>query len=289
MSDRRTTPFSGRVALSSVAGAVDAERVTDGWAATMRDDAFLCAAPGGRRDRQLLFGDPVTGIERRGRWTYLRSDKDGYCGWLPEPSVGPPVGTTHRVTARTTWAYPAPDMKTEALLPLHLNARVRVTGTDGRWSEIALPAGHPRERAFMPAAHLSDRPDTDPVAVARRFLGTPYVWGGNTGFGLDCSGLVQAALLACGVDCPGDSDQQAAAVGAPLDDDAPLSPGDLLFWRGHVAMVADADRLIHANAHAMAVTLEDINACITRIAAQGEGPVTARRRPAFHPAGNTPG
>ncbi len=117
----------------------------------------------------------------------------------------------------------------------------------------------------------------DPVAVAEMFLGTPYLWGGNSRDGIDCSGLVQAALLACGRDCPGDSDQQ-AGIGTELAEGDALRRGDLVFWKGHVAMVVDGDRLIHANGHSMSVAHEGIAACIERIAAAGGGPVTARRR-----------
>ena len=119
--------------------------------------------------------------------------------------------------------------------------------------------------------------EADPVAVACRFLGTPYVWGGNTGWGIDCSGLVQAALLACGIACPGDSDLQQAAFAEP-GRDGRLEPGELVFWSGHVAMAMDADRLIHANAHDMAVAIEPALAAVARIEAAGDGPVTGRGR-----------
>jgi cell wall-associated NlpC family hydrolase len=132
----------------------------------------------------------------------------------------------------------------------------------------------------VPEAHLRplDTPETDPVAVLKRFIGTPYVWAGNTGFGIDCSGLVQAALLACGQPCPGDSDLQEQALGRPLAAGEPLERGDLIFWKGHVAMAVDEATLIHANAHAMAVAYEGAATAIARIEAQGGGQTTSRRR-----------
>jgi cell wall-associated NlpC family hydrolase len=129
----------------------------------------------------------------------------------------------------------------------------------------------------MPAAHLApvDTFESDPAAVAGMFLGTPYLWGGNTAFGVDCSGLVQAAFTACGLPCPADSDMQ-MSLGSEVT--GALRRGDLLFWKGHVAIVVDEARLIHANAHHMAVAFEGIDAAIARIEAQGDGPVLSRRR-----------
>src|SRR5690606_8038694 len=151
---------------------------------------------------------------------------------------------THRVCVRSTWLCPAPTVRQPAMADLHFGSRVRASGeTEGGWSRVSV-AG---TEGWLPACHLKPAASTeaDPVAVARLFLGTPYVWAGNTGFGIDCSGLVQAALLACGIPCPGDSDLQEAAVGRALDEGEPDQPGDLYFWKGHVAMVADPSTLIH--------------------------------------------
>jgi cell wall-associated NlpC family hydrolase len=155
---------------------------------------------------------------------------------------------------------------------LSFGARLTVLAEAGRFAET--PEG------FVPLVHLlpADSVMTDPVAVAEMFLGTPYLWGGNSRAGIDCSGLVQAALLACAIPCPGDSDLQARTVGTELAPDAPSHRGDLIFWKGHVAMVADSHRLIHANGHAMATVHEPMAAALDRIAATGT-PVLTRRRP----------
>jgi cell wall-associated NlpC family hydrolase len=131
---------------------------------------------------------------------------------------------------------------------------------------------------YLPARHLAplDRVEPDFVAVAERFLGTPYLWGGKTNNGVDCSGLVQVALAACGMPCPRDSDMQERALGAPVAL-ADSRRGDLLFWKGHVAIVRDAATLLHANAFHMMVAVEPIAEALARIEAAGS-PVTSVKR-----------
>jgi cell wall-associated NlpC family hydrolase len=231
----------------------------------------LCRAPNGPRDRQLLMGEAVTVRGHRDGWAEVTAQRDGYPGFVPDAAL---TGgrMTHWVCARATHLYPAPDFKSRERAMLSLGARLEVRAETDRFAKT--PHG------FAPRAHLAplDVPETDPVAVAERLLGTPYLWGGNSALGIDCSGLVQVACLACALPCPGDSAEQEAALGLPLSEDAPLQRGDLLFWRGHVAWVVDPDTLIHANAHHMAVAYEPLPDAIARIEAQGDGPVTARKR-----------
>lgn len=271
MSDRRLTPANGRVAAAHLRGQVAAARYVQGEAAEVAAPvADLLAAPEGARDRQLLLGEAVTVYERRGGWAFVQAAKDGYTGYVAEAALGPPGMPTHRVAARATHLYPAPEMKTRERMGLSHGVRLEVTGEAGRFVETPL--------GFVPRVHVAplETPEADPVAVAERFLGAPYLWGGNAAFGIDCSGLVQAALTACAIACPGDTDMQ-EGLGAPAA--GPPRRGDLLFWTGHVALVRDGETLIHANAHHMAVTIEAIAAVTARIAAAGEGPVTAHRRP----------
>ena len=272
--DRRLTPFSGRIALAALRGEIAAEAFTEGEAAAIATPlADLLTQPGGARDRQLLMGDAVTVIDRRDGHAFVQAEKDGYCGWLAEAALGPPITPSHWVAARASHLYIAPKVQAPDIAALPFGARLTVTATSGSFAQVT--------GGFVPLAHLramGDRP-TDPVGVAESFLGAPYLWGGNSAAGLDCSGLVQSAFLACGLPCPGDSDLQ-QSVGQPLPKSAPHRRGDLIFWKGHVALVSDPQTLIHANGHSMTVTYEPITACIQRIESQGGGPVTARRRPA---------
>ncbi len=269
--DRRLTPANGRAALESLRGTVAAPRYVPGEAACVATPlADLCRAPDGPRDRQVLFGDAVTVIDRDAGWAFVQAAKDGYCGYLPETALGAARAATHWVSAPSSHLYPEARVQAHQTAALPFGARLTVTGTQGAFAET--PEG------FVPLAHLrpADAPMTDPVAVAALFLGTPYLWGGNSRAGIDCSGLVQAALLACGLPCPGDSDLQ-AGLGTELPEGADLRAGDLLFWKGHAAMVADPLRILHATGHAMATVYEDTGAAIARIALAGF-PVLARRR-----------
>lgn len=275
MTDRRLTPFSGRIAHGSLRGAVAAERFVDGEPARIAAAlADLCPVPGGARDRQVLFGDPVLVIDRQGGHAFVQAGKDGYCGWLPAAAVGPDRAPTHRVRARATHLYPEPRVQAPETLALPFGARLTVTAMSGAWAET--PGG------FLPAAHLAAWGDwaDDPVTAAETLLGTPYLWGGNSGAGIDCSGLVQAAFHAAGRAMPADSDQQ-ARVGEAVEGD--LHRGDLVFWKGHVALVAGPDTILHATAHGMTTLVEPLSAATARIAASGGGPVTARRRTAALP------
>jgi cell wall-associated NlpC family hydrolase len=273
VTDRRLTPANGRAALASLRGVVDAPRYAAGEAARVSVPlADLNRAPDGSRDRQLLLGDAVTVIDRDQGVAFVQAAKDGYCGYVPETALGAAQVATHRVIAPATHLYPQPKVQAHELCALSFGSLLTVTGTAERFAETA--------DGFVPFQHLRVLADPlpDPVAAATLFLGTPYLWGGNSRAGIDCSGLVQAALLACGKDCPGDSDLQARSVGQALHPDEALLPGDLIFWTGHVAMVADAGRIIHATGHRMAVVFEDTEAAIARIAATGQL-VLARRRP----------
>lgn len=276
--DRRITPFSGRVALESLRGQVEAASFTAGRPALVAVPlADLLARPDGPRDRQVLMGDAVTVIDSDGGFVFVQAAKDGYCGWLSATALeeGAPA-PTHWVSAPASHLYPEPLVQAREIAALTLGARLTVQetglGKQGRFARTT--------RGFVPMRHLRAIGDwaEDPVSVAEAFLGTPYLWGGNSRAGIDCSGLAQAAMLAAGRPCPGDADLQERA-GTALPEGAPLRRGDMIFWAGHVALVVDGTRLIHANGSTMSVAHEGTEACIARIKAEGGGPVTRINRP----------
>lgn len=273
MTDPRRHPANGRVAAERLRGQVAAARFTAGDLRRITVPvADLLRAPEGARDRQLLLGEAVTVYETHAGWAFVEAARDGYVGYLPEDRLGDLPTPTHRVTARATHLYPDPDFKHRETAGLSHGSLLTVTGEDGRFARTPL--------GFVPSAHLSPIGvlASDPVAVAETFLGAPYLWGGNTSFGIDCSGLVQMACLACGIACPGDSDMQEAELGTPLPEAAALQRGDLLFWASHVAWVSDPETLLHANVFRMAVAFEPLQDALSRIEAQGDGPVTSIKR-----------
>jgi len=256
MSDPRVTPDQSVVQFQKPA------RVTDAI-------VNLARAPDGPRDRQLIYGNTVSHLATVSGWAYVQSAKDGYCGYVPLGAIGKPATPTHWVTAPSSTTYQEADLKSPDRGQLTFASQLQVMSVQNDFAQTEL--------GFVPMVHLSPCHDhfADPCEIAAFFLGTPYLWGGNSRWGIDCSGLIQAAFLACGQPCPGDSDQQ-MSLGAPAK--PPYRRNDLLFWKGHVALVCDPATMIHANAHTMAVNLEPIKDAIPRIANSGDGPVTAHRR-----------
>ncbi len=236
------------------------------------------------RISELLYGEGFR-IERRdGDWAWGHCDHDGYAGWLPAAALAPPEPkATHRVAALRALLYPAPDLRAPPADAVSLGARVAVVGPavdgfvpldDGRWiAAVALAA--------------LDVLAPDPAATALRFLGVPYLWGGRSSLGVDCSGLVQVALAAAGIAVPRDSGPQSRSdaagrlIAGPTDDDPAmlgLRRNDLVFFPGHVGLMADAEMLVHANATRMAVSLDPLAEVVARVrAASGRGIVAARR------------
>ena len=284
--DCRTTFANGHVAHSSLKGQVDVPEFSDGtWKQIVAPKVPLLDAPNGARDREALLGETVLELESRDGMSFVCLQRDGYVGYISSNYLAsPPWIATHYVSAIRTYAKETASFKSyEPVYDLAFGSRVSVTDTSGAWSEVVFRTTNAPDRGipyFLPTQHLTafDTRHTDAAAVAELFLGTPYLWGGNSSFGIDCSGLVQAALHACGTPCPGDSDLQEAAF---PEASGPYRRGDLLFWKGHVAMVTDPETIIHVNAHHMAVALEPIAGAIARIQSQGDGPVTSHKRPNY--------
>jgi cell wall-associated NlpC family hydrolase len=279
MDDPRLTPARPDLAAKYLQGKVKAERFVEGEAFEIADPlAPLRERPSAEATllTQALKGERVTIYDHNGEgfaWGQLNGD--GYVGWLPDRALTKPAATpTHKVTAIRTFAFPGPSIKLPPAETLVLGALVAVIREDG-------PFAVTREGWYLPRQHLDhiDRFVEDFVAVAERFVGTPYLWGGKSSFGIDCSGLVQVALNTAGTGCPRDSDMQQDGLGRPLGlkEFNQLRRGDLMFWKGHVAIVRDANTIVHANAHHMATAIENTGDAIARIKAAGSE-ITAIKR-----------
>src|ERR1700685_562802 len=276
--DPRVTPTRADLAAKHLEGKVKAARYVEGRVyEVIEPQAPLRREP--RPDAPLeteaLKGERVTIYDSNGEgWAWGQLAADGYVGWLPDNALAPPdAAPTHKVTALRTLAFPGPSIKLPPLEALPLGARLAVARSEDRMAVT-------QSGAYVPSVHLAplDWNETDFIAVAERFLGTPYLWGGKTALGLDCSGLVQVALTACGVACPRDSDMQEQALGTPVSaDPSTLKRGDLIFWKGHVAMVREQGSLIHANAYHMAVAIEPIAEAVARIRNAGSKITSIRR------------
>lgn len=250
MKDLRTTPMR------------DGLEVTGGSAHTIaRGRAALRAAPShdAVQDDELLFGEPIMVFETKDGWSWCQSGIDGYVGYVHDIALCEPVAADHRVTVLSTPMLSGSDIKHASRDLLPFNARVKVLAIVNGYASI-------ENGGYVFAGHLAplERLALDWVATAERFVGAPYVWGGKTHVGMDCSGLVQTALAGSGIAAPRDTDMQERELGNDCSSSR-RRRGDIVFWPGHVGIMLDAERLLHANSFHMQVEIEPLSAALARI------------------------
>jgi cell wall-associated NlpC family hydrolase len=273
--DYRVTPARADLAAASLLGKVEAPRFVEGAARRVA----AASAPLRRHpaadaplETEALHGEATTVYDEADGWSWAQLTRDSYVGYLPSATLAGWIQETHQVAALRTHAYPGPSIKRSPVHAISLGARLRIERIDGDFA-IAADGLHYFARHLAPIGEF----ESDFVAVAERFLEAPYLWGGRTSEGVDCSGLVQTALTAAGVAAPRDSDML-AGLGAAVARDATLRRGDLIFWKGHVGVMRDPDTLLHANGWHMKVVIEPLREAQQRIATSGGGPITSIRR-----------
>ncbi len=273
--DKRVNAYRDDLADVRLEGRVTAKRFTEGTLAQVLPSVLpMRKGPAPERERinEALHGEHVRvfdwgSADQRG-WAWIQLERDGYVGYAPASSLTTTIAeTTHRITAPATWSYAAPDIKSPALMHFSLGCEVAVRRADETFAELV-------SGSFVIARHLLEKTRTasDFVEMAERFIGTPYLWGGRSRLGLDCSGLLQLSLEAAGIAAPRDSDMQREALGTDLlipADLEGLDRGDLVFWPGHVGIMVDGVMLLHANAHHMAVVIEPLPNAAGRIRKAG--------------------
>jgi cell wall-associated NlpC family hydrolase len=281
--DRRSYAYRADLADRRLEHQVEAERYTEGTQAEVIlpvADVRPRPDPGCSIDTQALYGEALTVFDIAGGWAWVQLAADGYVGYVRQEAIKEGASqATHVVAVPRSFVYPGPDLRFPHLMTLSMGSRVRITGAA---ETRATPYALLEDGSAIIAAHLrpvGELSAEDAVSVAARFLHTPYLWGGRSGLGIDCSGLVQMALAMTGKPAPRDSDQQAANLGIIIDPGKDgLRRGDLVFWKGHVGFIEDAQTLLHASGGTMSVTREPLQAAIDRIA-KLYGLPTCYRRP----------
>jgi len=279
--DPRTHPFRDDIAAETLRDTVSAERyVSATRKRVVPGSAPLRRAPRDTAplDTELLSGELVDVYEDKDGWSWLQAVTDDYVGYARSAFLGAPVGPpTHILAALRSYVFPIPDLKVPPIDMLSMNSALNVCGQDGAYSELT-------GGGWVYSRHLAPVGDFEPdhTATASRFLGTPYLWGGKTSIGLDCSGLIQLSLARCGLAVPRDTDMQETAIGEPVafnGDEAVLERGDLVYWPGHIGIWIDPGRFVHANATDMMVAIAPLHEVAAHIEKATGDKVRTVRRP----------
>jgi cell wall-associated NlpC family hydrolase len=281
--DPRRNVFRPDLAAESLYGKVSAPRYAEATSAQVVRASVplrLRPSPTCGFETEALFGETVDVYDIRDGWAWVQLTRDRYVGYVPADSLSEDIDpTTHRVRSLGTFVYPVPDIKSPPIMHLSLNSELCIASADERF--MMLKGG-----GFVVTRHVAERGRRAPdfVELAERFIGTPYLWGGRTRLGIDCSGLVQVTLEAAGIAAPRDTDMQQAELGTEVaipDVLDGMQRGDLIYWKGHVGIMADSVTLVHANAHHMQVAAETLPEAIERIAKLGAEIAAVKRLPAL--------
>ena len=277
--DPRLNAYRPDLAASALRGRVESARFVEGRPARVAGSlADLRRRPeaGAPLDTQLLFGEAVTVYDEAGGWAWVQNAADGYVGYVEAERLaeaGPGDPPRHYLKVLRSFVYPEPDLKTPPLLAVSFMSPLQVVGTRERYSEIALPDGG---RGWVYTAHFAEAGETAPdfVATAHMFLGVPYLWGGRSSLGLDCSALIQLCLARAGLACPRDTYVQETGLGEAVAGpagEARLRRGDLVFFPGHVAIALNETEVLHSNAGAMLTVIEPLADLVRRVEAESGG------------------
>jgi hypothetical protein len=287
--DPRRHAYREDLAAEGLRGTVKARKYSPGWDRQVIYPATpLRARPDARENwtTEVLYGERVRVYDENKDWAWVQLAADGYVGYIRASALSPQVNAgTHRVRVLGTFLYATADVKAAPLMPLSMNALLAIAETGPGFARLI-------DGTFVPTRHIAEanRFVADFVTAAERFVGVPYLWGGRTRFGVDCSGLLQTALQAAGRDCPRDSDMQEAELGQSLEGNnvlEGLERGDLVFWKSHVGIMTDGFMLLHANAHHMAAIVEPVRSAVERIARAGL-PISSVKRLRPAAAASTP-
>ena len=277
--DKRTTPIRGDLADISLAGklfaphyAVPMLRTGIAPVTEIHAEPHATAMP----VSALMHGEEFAVLDVAGDWAWGYCLHDNYLGYLRFAELGADFDATHIVSAPATLVVAAPSTKAPVVARYPMGAQLACGEPSACGTYLAC------ENGFVPAAHVSEIGDVaaSPADLAERLVGTPYSWGGRSGDAIDCSGLVQLVFGLKGILAPRDADMQQAEFGDELPEDAALVRGDLVFFPGHVGIMADAEQIIHANGTAMAVSVESLADAAARFA-EHDQPIVARKRVAM--------
>ena len=258
--DPRLTPANQNIACSSLRGQIEHTNFVEGQNYQVNVPFVdLLGAPVGERNRQLIYGSKVKYFGKTDGWAFIQNTYDDYVGYVPQETINLETNKTHIVSAPLSHVFSEPNIKAKNIETLPLAAKVSAKTVENGFLEIEL--------GWIPVRQVKLKTEfaTNPVEVSKLFLNSPYLWGGNTSLGIDCSGLIQVSMSLCGLRCPGDSDQQLAKLGQNIDIDTTQEKGDILFWKGHVAMCLNSKHLIHAYGPEKKVLIMPILNTIRRI------------------------